>query len=264
MPETSTLQTCIIALHFEQPLGLSLLDVADWVNANREVYPTAQQSASTPRVDMMANPQLPAFSFVDGNDLPRMTLSTRTNDFSIILQTDRVAFSWNRVKPVGEMDSYVGFLSMKARWKEFILSFQSWHSSRLGGKYSPRLLELGYNNAVSMDLETRRRRIGEVFNWVNPGRGVNAFQVAWGELIRDPDDDREFVDASVPRVNANVALGVIPPAQRVLVFNFVGLGQLVGDDNGVEDGGMVDTLHSRILDIYAETITSPDRDTGEK
>ena len=115
-------------------------------------------------------------------------------------------------------------------------------NSSFGVAPKTRLVELSYNNAAPIVAEDgKRRRLAEIFKWVQPSRPVNSFQVAWMELLETGRPEA--------RVNAFVTVGAAPPVMEALIFNFAGFAPI---DNIEESTtyDLLDALHARILAMY--------------
>ncbi len=246
MPLTSTLREVILVEHFKTPFNLMVMDLAAWVQAFSE-YPNPQQLPAAAPINLSANSPI-GIQFVAQPDLPRLMLRSESGERSVQFQADRFAMGWTRTKPLGEPDEYPGYPRLRQQWVEAVEKFHRWSGERLGAIPSVRLVEIGYNNAALMDVDGKRRRLSEIFRWVQPGRPVNGFQVSWAEIVR------ELPDAS--RVMATVGLAANAPEQNVLQFNFTGFGVTDAAGDSSQPIEVLDALHTRILDMYAAAIIS--------
>jgi hypothetical protein len=256
MPLTSTLQEVVLVEHFAVPLNLTILDVANWVHAFGD-YPVANQLALAAPIELQApGPMpLPHLRFLEPNLLPRLLLKSASGERTVQMQADRFAIGWARTKPIGEPDNYPGYDTLRKDWVGLLARFNKWCRDRLGSAPDSRLVEVGYNNAAPLVVDGRRRRLSEIFQWVQPGRGVNAFQTAWTELLK-PGEPGVAPDAlNSARVSAVVALGSANGASS-LIFNFTGFGPTTGSAENAYALEMMDNLHKRILDIYSAAIIS--------
>lgn len=241
MPSTRTLQEVILVEHFASPLTMTVLDMADWANAFSQ-YPIAQQLSPAGPVSLL--PQVQGWIQID---LPRLLLRSNSGDWSIQLQSDRFAVGWSRTVPVGESCDYPSYDALKALWRVEASKFFGWCERRLGVRPSARLFELGYNNATPIALNGSRRRLSEIFRWVQPSRPVNAFQVSWIELM-----SKDRPDAA--RVAGFVTVGSAPPVSEALIFNFTGFGPADGSGEGDEATQVFDSLHHQVNEMYKAAI----------
>jgi uncharacterized protein (TIGR04255 family) len=216
--------------------------LAAWAQEFRE-FPDATQLPWLPAVHLLP-PGPISYNLLAGNaGLPRVLLRTPDRTRTLQLQSDRFAFGWSRPNAVGENADYPGFEALKIEFREILRRFHSWSSKRLEIQPSARVIELGYNNATPMEIEGKIRKISDVFKFVAPGRPVNAFQVAWMELI-----DKERPDGA--RVSATVAIGSAPPVDRVLIHNFSGHAPVDGESVAAAEK-VWQLLHDRTLEMYA-------------
>ena len=131
--------------------------------------------------------------------------------------------------------------------------FRTWCGRRIGTVPKIKLVEIGYHNAAPIVVGEKRRRLADIFRWVQPARPVNSFQVSWAELLQKDRPD-------APRVNAVVAVGSAPPVAEALIFNFMGFAPIDKDDDGnISDA--FDRLHQRILEMYELAIV---KDGGDE
>jgi hypothetical protein len=236
---TATLQDINLVEHVEPPLPLTILDIADWAREFSE-FGEPLQLPWLPPIELAL--QQPGFSIAPTH-LPRLLLRSLAGGRSIQIQEDRFAFGWSRSSTIGEPEKYPGYEQLRAEQSLHMRKYRQWCVKRFGVAPKTRLVELSYNNAAPLIVAGgRRRRLGEIFKWVQPSRSVNSFQVGWMELL-----EKERTDA--PRVNAFVAVGAAPPVMEALIFNFAGFAPI---DN-IEESTIyrwLDTLHTRILDMY--------------
>jgi len=246
MPLTSTLREMLLVEHFKTPFNLTVMDLADWAKQFFE-FPQVQQLQTAPPIDLSAASPI-GVQIVAQAEVPRLMLRSAGGDRIVQFQADRFAMGWARTRPLGELDEYPGYPTLRGQWIEILQKFHQWCSVRFGAVPSVRLVEIAYNNAALIDLDGKRRRLSDIFRWVQPSRPVNAFQVGWAEAVR------ELPDKS--RVMANVGLAPDTPGQTVLQFNFTGFG--ITDASGESDQPIqaLDVLHTRILDMYVAAIIS--------
>lgn len=243
MDATSTLQEVILVEHLQPALPLTVLDAADWAREFSE-FGEARQLPWLPPIDL-AQPVQIGFS-VTGQEIPRLLLRSIDEKRHVQLQADRFAFGWTRAVPVGETESYPGYEDLKSEQVRYGRKFREWCTKRFGISPRTRLAELAYNNAAPIVQDGQRRRIGDIFRWVQPIRSVSAFQVSWVELL-------ELGRIAGPRVNGLVAVGSAPPVSEALLFNFTGLSPVESDD-AIATLGAWDALHERILSMYESVI----------
>ncbi|MBV8140884.1 MAG: hypothetical protein JOZ60_02435 [Verrucomicrobia bacterium] len=241
MPSTRTLQEVILVEHFASPLTMTVIDMADWANTFNQYRNPQQLNAAAP-VSLL--PQAPSWFPVD---LPRLLLRSEFGDRSIQLQSDRFAVGWSRTVPVGEPCDYPSYEALKATWGIEASKFHDWCAQRLDVRPSARLFELGYNNATPIVVSGTRRRISDIFRWVQPSRPVNAFEVSWLELM-----SKDRADAA--RVTGFVTVGSAPPVSEALIFNFTGFGPADGSVEPDPATRMFDSLHQRITEMYEAAI----------
>jgi uncharacterized protein (TIGR04255 family) len=247
MPLTSTLQEMILVEHFKSPLNLTMLDMAEWAQTFAE-YPSAMQWPSTPPIELSAPNPVQFQIRLAQVDLPRLVLRSPDGNRSIQFQTDRFAMGWTRSLPLGQPTDYPGYDILKKEWIGALKKFHQWCGQRLGVVPGARLVEIGYNNAALITVAGRKRRLSEIFRWVQPGRPINAFQVTWAEFLSQ--------EPNPARVAAQVGLGPVLPSEDALLFNFTGFGPVDAPGESPQALGMLDSLHSRILDMYAAAIIS--------
>jgi hypothetical protein len=244
MDHTTTLQEVILVEHFRQALPLTILDVADWAREFSE-FGEPRQLPWLPPIDLTQSPF--SIGFQTNQELPRLLLSSITRSTHLQLQSDRFGFGWSRASSVGDKARYPGYEDLLARRSEIADRFRAWCTKRLGVSPESRLVELTYNNATPIVVEGRRRRLSEIFRWVQPSRPVNSFQVSWLELM-----EKNKPDAA--RVAAVVAVGAAPPVSEALLFNFSGVGPIDKDEKHTKSD-MWNALHRRIQDMYDAAIS---------
>jgi uncharacterized protein (TIGR04255 family) len=241
MPSTRTLQEVILVEHFASPLTMTVIDMADWANTF-DHYPRPQQINAAAPISLL--PQVSSWFPVD---LPRLLLKSESGDRSIQLQSDRFAVGWSRTVPIGETCDYPSYEALKASWSVEAAKFHDWCARRLGVRPTARVFELGYNNATPIVLNGARRRLSEIFRWVQPSRPVNAFQVSWLELM-----SKDRPDAA--RVAGFVTVGSAPPVAEALIFNFTGFSPADGAVGPKEAMNIFDSLHHQITEMYQAAI----------
>jgi hypothetical protein len=236
---TATLQEINLVEHIAPPLPLTILDVADWAKEFSE-FGEPVQLPWIPPIHLALQGQ--EFS-ISSTELPRLLLRSLAGGRSVQLQSDRFAFGWSRSSKIGDPEKYPGYEQLKAEQSLHARKYRKWYERRFGVVPKTRLVELSYNNAAPIVVEGgRRRRLAEIFKWVQLSRPVNSFQVAWMELL-------EKGRADAPRVNAFVSVGAAPPVTEALIFNFAGFAAI---DNMEESTicHWMDALHARILAMY--------------
>lgn len=247
---TSTLQELILAAHFRAPLPLTVVDVAAWVTAFSD-FPIVQQLQPLPPANLPV-PGPPQFSFEINPTgvLPRMLLRTQDGRYSLQLQADRFAMGWSRIEPLGALADYPGFEAMLWRWSELLVRFEAWTQARFHLRPQHRLVEVNYANAAPLDQNGQKKRISEVFRFVQTtGRPVNLFNTTWAESIYPSIDNR-----LTGVVTATVALGEAPPvATGVVVFNFTGMAEVA---EGQESKHIMNDIHDKIREMYQSAIVS--------
>jgi len=242
--------------HFQAPLPLTLLDVADWVGGFSD-FPIAQQLEILAPLNLPVLGQQQQLSFELGPSisLPRMLLRSADGRYTVQLQGDRFAFGWARIEPLGAPADYPGFEAMLAKWSEMTSRFEKWVEQRLRLRPQPRLVEVSYVNAALLEQGGRARRISEVFKFiqVSSSRPINFFNVNWAESVYplNPDDGR-FKGV----VNAQVGLARALPATPVLAFNFAGIAEVA---TGQESKHIMNDIHAKIREMYQNAIASDAR-----
>lgn len=252
---TTTLQELVMAAHFQAPLPLGVMDLADWVN-NFSDYPIVQQIAPAGPVHLptpgghQQQIQLLPIEMNMEMMLPRMLLRTADGRFTVQLQGDRIGMGWSRIEPVGAPAEYPGFEAMLSRWNEVLLRLEAWVERRFNSQTKYRLVELNYVNAASLlGAEGKQRRLSEIFRFVQPGgRPVNQFNVGWIERVY-PDDQPGQPFKGL--VTTAVAMGQAPPNIPVLAFNFTGMAVVAPDR---ESNHIMGDLHDKIREIYLGAI----------
>lgn len=252
MPMTTTLQECVLGVHFRSVLNMSVVDLADFVAEFNDEFPEMQQLPVLPHVEPI--PELQSFNAVvlPGFVLPRVILRAVTGGMSLQLQQDRLVLGWTRSVPVGEPADYPGYEMMKTRWAAAFDKFTRWHEQKIGGTPDIRVVELGYNNADPVSVDGRARRLSEMFRFVQPSsRQLISFQALWSELVQDVEP--------FALVTAQATIGTAAPDQVVFVYNFTGLGMVRENAGVVEAVAHLDALHVRILDMREAAIISTSR-----
>ena len=115
MPTTKNLQELIVAVHFEAPIPLAVVDLGNWVDSFSDDFPIMQQLPNLPQVSLPA-PGMPPqiqFQMFQTPPLPRMLLRSSDGRYSVQLKNVRFAFGWHITEPVGEAAQYDGFESHK-------------------------------------------------------------------------------------------------------------------------------------------------------
>ena len=102
MPTTTSLQELTIAAHFQAPLPLTVMDLADWVEHFTKEFPVLQQLPPLPPTNLPALGVPVQVQFLDAAALPRMLLRTADGRYHVQLQNDRFAFGWSRTEPIGD------------------------------------------------------------------------------------------------------------------------------------------------------------------
>jgi uncharacterized protein (TIGR04255 family) len=246
-PPTKTLQEMVLAGHLKTPMPLGVQDLADWI-ARFADYPIVQELPALPSAQMPSPGQMPSFEFnVGGVTLPRMLLRSADGRFSVQLQGDRFAFGWSRIEPLGAEAAYPGFEAMLNSWTEISARYEAWVEGRFRSRPQYRMVELSYVNNVPLEVDGKRRRLSELFRWIQPGRAVNSFTAQWAEFLHS-DSPGEPPRGVVHSVVVVVGQGPgAPGAPPMLAFNFSGLGAVA---DGQENKHIISDLHARIRDIY--------------
>lgn len=247
---TKTLQEVIFAAHFRTPLPLGLLDFGAWISSNPD-FPIVQELPPLSPVAMpvFGMPQAATFEIGVAPQLPRILLRSQDGRFSLQLQTDRIAFAWSRIEPVGAVADYPGFDRVLETWVDVRSTFEAWATGRFRAKPQYRLVELNYMNAAPLDDGGKKRRISEIFRFVQPGvRPVNMFNVQWGERVYPDDRPGEPAKGMIV---CGASLGQAPPATSALIFQFAGMAQVA---DGQETNHIIKDLHAKIREIYLSAI----------
>jgi len=252
MPLTRSLQEVVLAVHFSEPVPLTVVDVAAWIaEYGGDDHPTFQEMPPLGPTQFPLPRQQPfSLDLRLANTLPRVRIMGAGKHNLCVIQSDRIAFGWQRDVAVGEQADYPGYDSLRESWVSEINRFSSWLTQRLEIPISPRLVELSYNNAYQLEIEGRVRRISEITQFVSPGnRAFNSFNVAWSEFLGTPSDG--FVQASL-------GISTAPPGQHVIGVNYFGLASVDGlshpDEMVTAVMGAADKLHTRILDMHKAAI----------
>lgn len=247
---TTSLQELVLAAHFQAPLPLTVVDVADWANQFSD-HPIVQQIQALPTTNL-PSPGMPQMAFeigIAGVSLPRILLRSSDGRYSMQLQGDRFAVGWQRVEPVGHPADYPGYGAMSLRWSEMLGRFEKWTTDRFQLRPKHRLAEINYVNAMPLDLGGKKIRISELFKFVQAsGRPLTMFNVNWAERVY-PEDPIEGQQRGF--ITASVGLGQAPPAIPVLAFNFAGLGTVA---EGQESKVVMSDIHAKIREIYQSAI----------
>lgn len=260
MPATKTLQELIIGVHFDVPIALTVVDLADWVAHFSEDFPVVQQLPALPQINLPTAPAAVGLQqlqvqmvTVDSLPLPRMLLRTSDGRFSIQLQNDRFAFGWHRTEPLGDPAEYDGFEDHQRSWGEVVEKFEEWTQARFRQRPGHRMVELTYSNAMPMEKDGEKKRISQIFKFVQPGsRTLISFNTTWAESVYP----QSATDPLKALVTAQVAVGSAAPAQTVLVFTFTGIGAVAENE---ESKHILNDLHAKIREMYEGSIV-PDAD----
>lgn len=249
MPTTNTLQELIVAAHLQAPIAFTVADLADWTQLFAGDYPIVQEIPPLPpaRLAVGAQPQM-HFQMVTPDHVPhpRMLLRSPDGRFSVQLQNDRFGFGWHRTEPLGEPSEYPGFDEIVRAWENALEQFEKWMQVRFHQSPSYGLIEMTYNNAAPFEHQGRKKKISEIFKFVQPGsRPLNGFMTAWTESLEG--------GPSVAQITAQVNLGSAPPDTAVLVFVFSGLGSVA---KGRDRRQMLNDLHGRIRHMYESAISN--------
>ena len=228
---------------------MTVLDLADWVRNFEDSYPFADQLPFAPRVELQTGSPQIMFGPVEV-DLPRIQLRSASTSERLQLQTDRFVMTWSRSEALGEPANYPGYLVMKANWRKRVAEFREWHNRRLGPAPAGRLIELAYVNSVPLDVAGQKRRLSDIFKFIQPGRALNGFQVSWIEsLVPEPN---------AARVTAQAGLGSAPTGASIFGYNFIGLGPIAGTGADDDSLDVVDKLHDRIIEMRSAAIHPQD------
>jgi len=254
MPTTKSLQELIIAAHFQAPLPFTIMDIASWVEHFREGFPIVQQIQALPPLNLPVSNAPPVqVQLIATPPLPRVILHTSDGRNSVQLQTDRFAFGWHRTEPIGDPAGYSGYEAHRAEWYQALEAFEVWTEGRFHQRPVHRLIELNYNNAVPLETDGRRKRLSEVFTFVQPGsQKIIGFTTTWTSSIYPMKDGQPPTGI----VQSFVGMGTAPPAINVLAFNFMGLAIVAPDERS---GNILDDIHAKIREIY-ESAIKPDAD----
>lgn len=257
MPLTRTLQEVVFAVHFAGPIPFTIGDVANWIGRHGGEEAAVQQLDHLARVELPLPGQAmaPSFQLIphDASGLPRIRLRAPDGVTLYILQDDRVAFGWQRDAEVGVDVEYPGYDVLRERWSKEVEKFDAWMRATVPATLAPRLVELSYNNAFPLEVAGERRRMSEIFKFIDVDyRPVNAFHVSWSEFLAPALGEGA--------VTAQAGLTTAPPGQRVLAVNYFGLGAVdeVSEEVGLAEVVMrgLDKLHDRILDMHQSAIKS--------
>jgi uncharacterized protein (TIGR04255 family) len=184
MPTTKSLQELIIAVHFEAPIALAVMDLADWVAHFSHQYPVVQQLPALPPFNLPLAVGAPQLQMLSADSLPRMLLRSTDGRYSLQLQNDRFAFGWHRTEPLGQPAEYAGFESHQQSWADVLAHFEAWTQERFRQRPRHRLVELSYNNAALLESDGKKKRLSEIFTFVQPrSRTVTAFNTSWIETV---------------------------------------------------------------------------------
>lgn len=249
---TRTLQELVLGGHLEAPLPLTVLDVADWTSRFAD-FPVVQElpPLAPAALPVPGTPQEASIAIGMGPALPRMLLRSPDGRMSIQMQGDRFAVGWSRIEPIGSPADYPGFEAMLAHWGDLSSRFEAWAGTRLRSQPRYRLVEVSYSNATPLERDGQRKRIGDIFRFVQPGlRPVNMFATQWAERVY-PNEDASNPFKAI--VHSHVGIGQAPPAISVLGFNFHGLGAVAA---GQQCAHIMRDLHGKIREIYQSVIIS--------
>jgi uncharacterized protein (TIGR04255 family) len=254
MPATKSLQELIIAVHFDVPIVLAVVDLADWVTHFSGEYPVVQQLPALPQIvlPVATAPQLLQLQMlsVDSQPLPRMLLRSTDGRYSVQLQSDRFAFGWHRTEPVGEPAAYAGFEAHQRSWAEMLAKFEEWTQARFRQRPGHRMVELTYSNATPLEKDGEKKRISEIFRFVQPGsRTLTSFNTTWTESVYP----RSATEPPKALVSAQVAVGSAAPAQTVLAFTFTGIGAVAENE---ESKHILNDIHAKIREMYEGSIVT--------
>lgn len=254
MDNTRSLQEVLFAAHFEAPLPLSVLDLADWRKTFERQFPLFQQQpAWDPYVwldfhnNAIQHPHMPQISMLRSL-LPRVMAFSEDQRWSIHFQGDRVAISWRRTEPTGEPTPYPGFWKVAGEALAFLESFREWWQTRFDIPVNFRVCELNYFNAFPL-AAGHKTRLSDVFKFIvpQPSKMIANLNVNW-TFPSDPPDES--------RVHFVGGMGVMPDCPAVAVFNFAGANKTESGGTAEELKTTYEKLHDIISDAYITTINT--------
>lgn len=251
MTPTRSLQEVIFAVHFVEPLPVRTADLADWISVFGGSEATYQEMVPLPTAVVPIpgqSPQLASVTLLGDAFSPRIRVSGPDGHSISALQSDRVAFGWQRGVEVGIDASYPGYEALKSSWRTQVDRFSAWAYDRFSQRVRPRLVELGYYNAYPIVTGGRSKRLSEICKLIRPGiRPVNGMQLSWVETV----------DSGRGVVQANAGNGTAPPGLPVFGVNYFGFinirphGSTEGADAVLDE---VDTLHDHISTMHRATM----------
>lgn len=252
MPSTTSLNEVVLAIHFENPISLTVLDLSSWSDAFAD-FTAFQELPPIPRTELL--PQPPTFHMQFAPELPRIIKRAGPRpDMWVQLQADRFAIGWNRLAPLGQRDEYPGYPQMWAHWSSLAKRFYDWHQVRIGGTPASRLIEIGYSNAQLARRNGVSLRISDVlknYRPSEPSRKLIGFNLSWAEAL-----DSNPAEA---QVKAFFNVGQLSTGEPAFLYNFLGLAHFDGDPLTEAGKDKLDQLHQRIIDMFDAAIIS---DTG--
>jgi uncharacterized protein (TIGR04255 family) len=243
MSNTRSLSEVIFVAHFAATKPLTVLDLADWYNGLAENYPVFQQQPPWPPfiwhdfgAAAAGHPVVPQF-FRTPDFVPRISGISEDQRWTIHCQSDRVAFSWRRLEPTGELTPYPGFESVFKDSIAFLEGFRAWWLRRFDIPVAFQICELNYFNAFPFTFETHSLRVSDIFKFgvPRPGQRIGNLNVSW--IV--PEEPPHHV-----RVQCIAAMGATADCSSAAIFNFAG-------SSKVERGGSPDELHSIYEDLHA-------------
>ena len=224
--------------------GLTMLDVADLYNGFKDRYPVFQQVPVAQPMSAAMPQQQPIFQFGPvPSMLPRALFADSLLQTSVMFQHDRLSFSWGRLAPLGERDTYPGHDAVIATLYDEIKVLQDWVSARGLPTLQPQVGELAYTNAFELTARGETRTLADIFTFYsNPRRArMNSFTCAWSEGGQSNPGEGH--------VNATVQAAALPDGQPGVLFQLLGLADLAGK-SWMEARLQLQKLHDQIAEIF--------------
>lgn len=230
--------------------SLSMLDVSQIYGLYQGNYPQFRQVSIAGPMDVEAVPT-ERRSEVGSWALPRVMMSSQDLEYSVLLQTDRLTFTWMRQSPLSVASSYPGFRDMVRRFLAELSLFREWLSENNFPDVGAQVAELTYLNGFLLGPDEKRRPVGDIVTFFcNPRRApMTNFDLNWTEYLRPV----EASDKLSGTFNVQTMPGVSPDGEAILLLNMVGR-SVVGEGRWDALTILFDELHDKAAEIFVGSV----------
>ncbi|GAA5264416.1 hypothetical protein ACOSOMT5_P0839 [Acidiphilium sp. MT5] len=255
MASSRSLYEVIFVAHFSAAQPLTVLDMADWYNGVANRYPVFLQQPPWPTFNWYDfEASVPETPLVSPNSrsydyVPRIVALSEDQRWSVNCQSDRVAVSWRRLEPTGQLTPYPGFENVLDEVLSVFEEFQKWWHARFGVDVTFRICELNYFNAFPFKSGERLLRVSEVFKaWVfRPGKMIANLNVSW---IVPPESSKHA------QVQCVAAMGATADCPSAAIFNFASSIRLGHRGSTGQLRPAYEALHDAVTDAHIATVNT--------